>query len=81
MIQTDIGDPSLKLMEPNLPPDSVVFGRTAAMRVLWQKVLRVAGTNVPVLVTGESGTGKEILSKMLHTQSPWSWSAPSAKCW
>ena len=72
MIQTDNGDPSLKLMEPNVPPDSVVFGHTAAMRVLWQKVLRVAGTNVPVLVTGESGTGKEILSKMLHTQSPWS---------
>ena len=72
MSKSGEGELVLKLNDSGLPPESVIFGRSATMRVLCQKVLRVAGTNVPVLVTGESGTGKEILSKLLHSQSPWS---------
>ena len=30
---------------------------------------RVAGTNLPVLITGESGTGKELMAKMVHRLS------------
>jgi len=65
-------DLSLPLREANSPPESVIFGRAGAMQLVRQKVHRVAGTNVPVLITGESGTGKEILAKLLHYQSPWS---------
>lgn len=62
----------LSVGEPNLPPDSVVFGRSPAMATVRHKVRKVAGTNVPVLIQGESGTGKEIVAKLLHFQSPWS---------
>ncbi len=58
--------------DPNLPPDSVVFGRSPAMEVVRLKIRKVAGTNVPVLIQGESGTGKEVLARLLHFQAPWS---------
>ncbi len=52
-----------------LPPDEVFFGRSAKMVVAREKLERVAGTDVPVLIQGESGTGKEIMAKMLHVRS------------
>lgn len=59
-----------------LPPIEVIFGRSPQMAVAHEKLQRVAGTDVPVLLQGESGTGKEILAKLLHTYSrrcncPW----------
>lgn len=55
----------------NLPPESVVYGRSAAMQVVRDKVQKVAGTNIPVLIQGENGTGKEILAQILHLRAPW----------
>jgi two-component system response regulator AtoC len=59
-----------------LPPVEVIFGRSAKMALAQEKLQRVAGTDVPVLIQGESGTGKEILAKLLHVHSrranfPW----------
>jgi two-component system response regulator AtoC len=59
-----------------LPPVEVFFGRSAKMTAAQEKLQRVAGTDVPVLIQGESGTGKEILAKLLHVYSrrasfPW----------
>lgn len=54
-----------------LPPDSVVFGQTAQMRDVRQKLERVAGANISVLISGESGTGKDIIARLLHLYSPW----------
>lgn len=54
-----------------LPPDAVIFGQTAAMREVRQKLERVAGANLSVLITGESGTGKDIVARLLHLYSPW----------
>lgn len=62
----------------DLPPDSVIFGRSPAMQAVRQKVEKVAGTNIPVLIHGESGTGKEILARLIHSRSPWS-SGPFVK--
>lgn len=63
----------LSLVTPlsNLPPESVIFGRSPVMQAARRKVEKVAGTNVPVLVRGESGTGKEIIANLLHQWSPW----------
>lgn len=55
----------------SLPPELVVFGASEAMKAVRQKVERVAGANVPVLIQGESGTGKEVIAKLIHRQSPW----------
>ena len=54
-----------------LPPESVIFGQTPAMRDVRQKLERVAGANLSVLISGESGTGKDIVARLLHLYSPW----------
>lgn len=54
-----------------VPPDEVVFGQSEAMRTVRQKLEKVAGANIPVLLQGESGTGKEIIAKLIHRRSPW----------
>ena len=41
------------------------------MLAVQQRLEKVAGANVPILITGESGTGKEIIAKMIHQLSPW----------
>jgi two-component system, NtrC family, response regulator AtoC len=54
-----------------MPPDDVVFGRSDAMKLVRERLDKVAGANVPVLIQGESGTGKDIIARMIHTFSPW----------
>ncbi|MFQ5737601.1 MAG: sigma-54 interaction domain-containing protein [Acidobacteriota bacterium] len=54
-----------------LPPEAVIFGHSEAMRLVREKVEKVAGANVPILIQGESGTGKEIVAQLLHCSSPW----------
>jgi two-component system, NtrC family, response regulator AtoC len=52
-----------------LPPEHVFFGLTPAMAMARDKLEKIAGTSVPVLVQGESGTGKDIFARMLHARS------------
>jgi two-component system, NtrC family, response regulator AtoC len=61
------------LVQPlgEMPPDVVVFGRTETMRLLRERLIKLAGANVPVLIEGESGTGKDIIARMIHAASPW----------
>jgi two-component system response regulator AtoC len=66
-------NPVSALIQPlgEMPPDSVIFGSTDAMRALRERLAKIAGANVPVLIHGESGTGKDIIARMIHTASPW----------
>ena len=41
-----------------------------AMQEIFKLVLRVAETDVNVLVRGESGTGKELIARAIHDESP-----------
>jgi two-component system, NtrC family, response regulator AtoC len=61
------------LIQPlgEMPPEAVVFGRTEAMRAVRERLNKLAGANVPVLIQGESGTGKDIIARMIHAASPW----------
>src|SRR6202045_4188210 len=61
------------LVQPlgEMPPEAVVFGGTEVMRELRQRLAKIAGANVPVLIQGESGTGKDIIARMIHANSPW----------
>ncbi len=42
------------------------------MAAVRRSLLKVADTNIPILIEGESGTGKEIICKYLHQHSVWS---------
>jgi two-component system response regulator AtoC len=53
------------------PPDAIVFGRGEAMQAVRERLAKIAGANVPVLIQGESGTGKDIIARMIHASSPW----------
>jgi two-component system response regulator AtoC len=61
------------LIQPlgEMPPDAIVFGRTEAMQAVRDRLSKLAGANVPVLIQGESGTGKDIIARMIHANSPW----------
>jgi two-component system, NtrC family, response regulator AtoC len=53
----------------DLPPMSVVFGQSSLMAAAREKLERIAGSSVPVLLQGESGTGKDVFARLLHAQS------------
>jgi len=55
----------------DIPPEAVVFGLSETMNSLRDRLAKVAGANVPVLIHGESGTGKDIVARMVHAFSPW----------
>src|SRR6266704_4960599 len=61
------------LVQPlgEMPPDAIVFGRTDAMQAVRDRLNKLAGANVPVLIQGKSGTGKDIIARMIHMASPW----------
>jgi len=61
-----------------IPPEDVIFGKSKAMREIRQRVEKVAGANIPVLIQGESGTGKELIARLIHYHSPWA-SGPLVK--
>ncbi len=55
-----------------LPPEELIFGRSAAMQTTKQKIDKVAlsGPGVPILIQGDNGTGKGLLASFIHSISP-----------
>lgn len=53
----------------SLPPDEIIFGRSESMISIRQKVQKVLGTDVPILIQGENGTGKGLLAQYIHSRS------------
>lgn len=51
------------------PTDLELIGQSHAFVEVMKLVGRVAGTNLPVLITGESGTGKEVVARAIHLRS------------
>ncbi len=52
-----------------LPPEEIVFGRSAAMSSIRQTVHKVSETDLPILIQGENGTGKGTLARYIHSRS------------
>lgn len=61
-----------------LPPLSVIFGKSPAMRGIREQLEKISAANLPVLIHGESGTGKDVLARLFHKLSPWA-SGPFVK--
>jgi DNA-binding NtrC family response regulator len=49
--------------------DSVVVGRSARMRAVFEFLRIISNSDSTVLVTGESGTGKEVTATLIHQNS------------
>ncbi len=47
-----------------------ILGSCVAMREVYKKIDKIAGTDISVLVNGETGTGKEMLAREIHRRSP-----------
>lgn len=60
---------SFRIDAAELPDESLIFGATAAMREVQNRIERILHTDLPVLIRGESGTGKEVVAKFLHARS------------
>lgn len=46
------------------------IGESPAIRKTLEDALRIAASQVPVLIQGETGTGKELLARLIHQMSP-----------
>jgi two-component system, NtrC family, response regulator AtoC len=53
-----------------IPPAHIIFGCTAAMQAIRQKVEKVASSGVPILIRGDNGTGKGVLARYTHNLCP-----------
>src|ERR1700674_476620 len=49
--------------------DTVVVGRSARMRAVFEFLRIIGPSDSTVLVTGESGTGKEVVAALIHQSS------------
>ena len=58
-------------MTPSTPwtLDTVVVGRSARMRAVFEFLRVIGNSDSSVLVTGESGTGKEVTATLIHQSS------------
>ena len=46
-----------------------IIGRSEVLNRALSKAIRVANTDLSVLIQGESGVGKEVISKIIHNLS------------
>lgn len=60
---------TLRIDPAELPGEAVIFGSTAPMRDIRNRIDSVLSSDLPVLIQGESGTGKEVLARFLHSRS------------
>jgi transcriptional regulator with GAF, ATPase, and Fis domain len=50
--------------------DSVVVGKSARMRAVFEFLRIIGNSESTVLITGESGTGKEVMATLIHQDQP-----------
>jgi len=51
-------------------PTDAMIGQSPTFLQAVELADRVAGTDMPVLITGENGTGKELVARRIHAHSP-----------
>jgi transcriptional regulator with PAS, ATPase and Fis domain len=69
MVATAVPKSGLTGRANRLPPVHVIFGSSAQMQTIRQKVEKVASSGVPILIQGDNGTGKGLLARFIHNRS------------
>jgi DNA-binding NtrC family response regulator len=59
----------LKTRLEEAKPDGTMMGQSPAFLQALAMAERIAGSDLPVLITGENGTGKELLARTVHQKS------------
>ncbi len=49
--------------------ENLIIGQSRPMKIIFEKILKVASTGSTVMITGESGTGKELVARAIHANS------------
>src|SRR5947209_11395390 len=55
---------------PDADVEGAIIGGCPAMREVYKAIGRVAGQDVPVLITGATGTGKELVARAIYQHGP-----------
>jgi transcriptional regulator with GAF, ATPase, and Fis domain len=66
-LKTDIDQLAVQLEERKFGD---IIGSCPSLIEVFNKVEKVASTNINVLITGETGTGKELIAREIHRRSP-----------
>lgn len=53
----------------DLPPEELIFGKSALMQAIRRELEQTAPTDLPMLIEGEAGCGKEVLGRLVHQKS------------
>ncbi len=70
LIRRDLRAPSGATVDrPRSAPHDGIVGESPALRQALQRLDRLAGDDLPMLILGESGTGKELMAKRAHRTS------------
>jgi two-component system, NtrC family, response regulator AtoC len=60
---------SYRVNPAEIPRETIIFGQTAGMRQIRERIEGVLDSDTPILIQGEIGTGKELIAKYLHAHS------------
>lgn len=58
-----------KIFVPSISSFGPLVAQSAGMRAIFEKISKVAPTDLTVLITGETGTGKEVVAHAIHQAS------------